>query len=213
MSITTVLFDLDGTLIDTRDLILKSFAHTFSEVLQRSVPEDELLLHFGRPLVYTMQTYGPDRVDLLLSTYREFNRTHHDELTKEFPQVCATLTELKQRGYRLGIVTSKIRNVALMGLKLFELDGLMDILVFEDDTEKHKPEPEPVLKALEIGGIEPGEAIYVGDSPYDLLCGQRAGVKTAAALWTSYAHDELLKLKPDFVLNTISDLLEYLPQR
>ncbi len=213
MCITTVLFDLDGTLIDTRDLILKSFAHTFEQVLQKSVPEDELLLHFGRPLHYTMQTYAPDRVDELLQTYREFNRTNHDELTKEFPLVRATLAELKKRGYRLGIVTSKIRRVAVMGLKLFELDGLMDILVFEEDTEKHKPEPEPVLRALELASIEPSEAVYVGDSPYDILCGQRAGVKTAAALWTSYAHEDLLSLKPDYALEGIGDLLKHLPQR
>ncbi len=213
MSITTVLFDLDGTLIDTRDLILKSFAHTFEQVLQKSIPEDELLLHFGRPLVYTMQTYGPDRTTELLQTYREFNHSHHDELTKEFPMVRATLAELKQRGYRLGIVTSKIRRVAVMGLKLFDLDGLMEILVFEEDTEKHKPEPEPVLKALELARVEPTEALYVGDSPYDILCGQRAGVKTAAALWTSYAHEKLLKLKPDYALESITDLLEHLPPR
>lgn len=117
------------------------------------------------------------------------------------------MAELKARGYLIGVVSSKGRELGRRGLQLCSLDSLLDVTVFLEDTQHHKPRPEPVLKALESLDAQPALAAYVGDSRHDLIAGRRAGVKTVAAMWGPCPREALEQEHPDFIAESMSDLL------
>lgn len=210
MTIKGILFDLDGTLINTNKLIIETFQYTYKNILGLDVSREEIVENFGEPLIDTLAKYGPDQVELLLKTYREYNFKRHDELTTIFPSVKDTLILLKEKGYLLGVVTSKKNTAAKKGLDLFELTPYIDCLVGYDDTKDHKPHPAPIMKALTDLALDPHQALMVGDSHYDLLCGKNAQTKTALVKYTEHSLEKLLALKPDYVLNELKDLLYFL---
>ncbi|HWO00371.1 MAG TPA: HAD hydrolase-like protein [Blastocatellia bacterium] len=212
----TILFDLDGTLIDTTSLILACFEHSWRTVAGRSHDREELIGTFGMPLnqaVSSLASEGDlaldsDQAERLLLAYRSFNLANHDSMVREFPGVRQAMAELKERGYLVGVVTSKGREIGRRGLELCSLSCFLDVAVFLEDTDHHKPRPEPLLKALELLGARAGLAAYVGDSPYDLIAGRAAGMRTVAALWGPAARESLEQEHPDFKAESISDLLE-----
>jgi pyrophosphatase PpaX len=206
--IKCVLFDLDGTLINTNDLVIASFKHTVRKHLNKEIAEEELYCYFGEPLIDIMHKLDPDQADQMVKTYREFNLNRHDELTTPFPGAADMLADLNRRGFRLGVVTSKIRHMAERGLRLFGLDRWMDVLVGFEDTEYHKPHPEPINIALDRLDTRPGEVLMVGDSPFDLECARNAGVMSAAVKWSVHPKERLLSCKPDLFLNSFYELPE-----
>ncbi|MCC3355996.1 pyrophosphatase PpaX [Bacillus sp. REN16] len=208
MAINTLLFDLDGTLIDTNELILQSFLHTFETYFpERSFTREEILPFNGPTLHESFSSVDPDRAEEMIAEYRKFNHDKHDELVTEFPGVFDTIKTLKEKGYKIGIVTTKIRNTVNMGLKLTKLDQFFDVVVTLDEVKKPKPDAEPVLLALKLLGSTPEEAIMVGDNYQDIVAGQNAGTKTAGVAWSHKGKDFLLEYKPDFMLENMSDLL------
>jgi pyrophosphatase PpaX len=220
-----VLFDLDGTLIDTTELIFQSYQHALMEVVKREVSTEALLLGYGQPL-YAAFTVILDHigaateldqrrelVDRLIATYRAFNVVRHDSLARAFPGVGRTLAELGQRGYALGLVTSKTRSIAEKGLRLIGASDTFQVAAYQDDTERHKPHPDPLLLALDRFGLRDraDQVLYVGDSVHDLRAGRAAGVRTAAALWGPFPPESLHALAPDHALASIEELLELCP--
>jgi pyrophosphatase PpaX len=205
--IKAVLFDLDGTLIDTNDLIIKSFQHTLKKHLNRNVSSSEIVMHFGEPLLTSLERYDKDNADILIQTYRAYNESIHDELTKEIVGVKETLRELKTLGVKVGIVTSKRRALAERGLKLFNLHGLMEVIITPEDTTKHKPDAEPVLKACELLEVLPEEALMVGDSHYDILCGKNAGAKSCLVKYTALPVDKIMEHNPEYAIDEIKNIL------
>ncbi|MFZ5817009.1 MAG: pyrophosphatase PpaX [Bacillota bacterium] len=182
---SVLLFDLDGTLIDTNHLIVTSFQHVFREHLKREVAAEEIYPFFGEPLPRTMARYAPERAEELVERYRAYNISQHDLLVRPFPGVPEALTALQAAGLRLGVVTSKRTELAQRGLRVCGLERFFATLVGMDATEKHKPDPEPVLEALRRMGEEPGpHVLMVGDSIYDIQCGRNAGCATAGVGWT-----------------------------
>jgi pyrophosphatase PpaX len=206
--IKAVLFDLDGTLIDTNDLIIQSFKHTYRKHLNIDVPDSEIVMHFGEPLLATLARYDEANADILIQTYRAHNEADHDELTKEILGVKETLRELKTLGIKIGVVTSKRRELAIRGLELFNLHELMEVIITPEDTVKHKPEAEPVLKACELLKILPKEALMVGDSHYDILCGKNAGSKSCLVKYTALPVDKIMKHNPEYAVEEIKDILK-----
>lgn len=206
--IKCVLFDLDGTLINTNQLVVASFKHTVRKHLNRDIAEQDLYRHFGEPLIDIMRQLCPEQAGEMVKTYREFNLINHDELTKPFPGAAETLANLERRGVRMGVVTSKIRQMADRGLRLFGLDRWMEVLVGFEDTEEHKPHPAPIQAAMELMAFRPGEVLMVGDSPFDLECARNAGVLSAAVKWSVHPLEKLLTYKPDIVLNSFPELPE-----
>ncbi len=207
MKFKGILFDLDGTLIDTSNLIIRSFQHTFTRHYGRPLTAAEVYAFFGKPLKAAMEHYGPDKVDELINTYREFNLAHHDQLTTGFAGVPETIRKIYNAGILMAIVTSKSRGTALRGLRLFHMDQCFAAVIGHEECRKHKPDPEPVYKALAAIKLAPADCLMVGDSPFDLASARAAGVKTAAVRWTQIAWDNLLAEQPDYILNTIEDLL------
>jgi pyrophosphatase PpaX len=211
-----ILFDLDGTLIDTTELILASFAWTFDHHLPGRLPARDALVHtFGRSLRAVLRelasAQGEADPDVLagqmLASYREFQLEQHDALIKPFPGVAEMLRAL-QPGHRLGLVTSKREGFARRGLRLFGLDELFEVAVFHDDTTRHKPEPEPLLLAAARAAVPPGEVVYVGDSIHDVAAGRAARMRTVSVLWGPFERSTLERAGPDHIVETPEDLLQ-----
>jgi len=206
----TILFDLDGTLIDSIELILNSARYAF-EKLERTAPSDtEWLAGVGIPLFTMFGRYARDKDDCaaLIAAYREYQLANHDRLTRCYQNVAHTVTALKARGHEIGIVTSKSEALALRALALFGLARHMDTIVGCDASTRHKPDPEPVRIALNRLGCSPNEAIFVGDSVHDIIAGNAAGVATVAATWGAFKRPDLESASPSLFLDDISGLLE-----
>lgn len=208
-SFDTFLFDLDGTLIDSLELILRSYRHTAERHL-RMGPVDDLFWkkELGTPLRRQFRALTTDEVlvETMVTTYVEFNHLHHDTLLREFPGVLEAVRALKDRGADLGIVTSKKRAGTLRGLTRCRLEGLFEVVVAADDVERHKPDPFPVARAVELLGARLERTVFIGDSPHDMAAGKAAGVATAAALWGPFLREELEPQRPDFWLAAPADI-------
>jgi pyrophosphatase PpaX len=214
MELRYLLFDLDGTLIDTTDLILSCYRSSVSRLVETPPTDEDILKGFGTPLTRQLHRLYPtlrDRLDELTVMWRASQEELHDQLIKPFPSTERVLGELHRRGYPLGIVTSKERTTAERGMALYGIDRLVNVVVSMDDTINHKPHPEPLLRAMDLMGASPEETIYVGDSVHDMQAGRAAGVRVAAALWGPFAREPLLEFGPDFLLKSLDGLLDLCP--
>lgn len=206
--IGTVLFDLDGTLIDSIELILASYRHTMRAHGFGEVPDAEWMRGVGTPLRVQLSRWAesPEAMDALVATYREYNLSNHDRMVTAFPGVREIVTGIRARGLRTGVVTSKNREGTLRGLTLAGLAEAIEILVCADDVEHPKPHPEPVERAVAALGADPRATIFVGDSIHDLVSGRAAGVLTGAVLWGPFTREQLAPAEPDYWLAEPSDL-------
>ncbi|MDP6538565.1 MAG: HAD-IA family hydrolase [Planctomycetota bacterium] len=196
---TTILFDLDGTLIDSVDLILASYRHTLRVHRSVDLPPEHFRPGLGRPLLEQLGSVTSDEAELaaMVETYRAHNHEHHDGAVRAYPGVVSALGALTRSGVALGIVTSKNAATAWRGLECCGLAEHFAVLVGSDDVERHKPDPAPVLAAVERLASARERTVFVGDSPQDLRAGRRAGVRTAAAAWGPFAPAELEAEGPD----------------
>lgn len=194
-----VLFDLDGTLIDSVELILSSYRHTLQVHRGEIPPDDVWLAGLGTPLWVQFRhfTDDPAEIDAMIATYREHNLAHHDAMVRPYPGVKEAVRTLRDRA-RLALVTSKLRSGALRGLDRVGMGDWFEVVVAADDVERTKPDPEPVLRALEALGAPAARAVFVGDSPHDLVAGRAAGVRTAAVLWGPFPRRQLAEARPDY---------------
>ena len=207
-SIKGVLFDLDGTLIDSHDLILASFRYATREVLRKDIPDEVLMQKVGQPLTVQMWDFTSDAAvhDELLRVYREHNARVHDELIRSFPGVREALCALRDARVPMGVVTSKMHEAAQQGLEACGLAEFFPILVAPDDWPEYKPEPGPVLYGCKLLSLPASTCLYVGDSPFDMQAGNAAGCMTAAATWGMFSADELLAERPDYRCESIGDV-------
>ncbi|MCP3028148.1 pyrophosphatase PpaX [Halobacillus sp. A5] len=210
MSINTILFDLDGTLIDTNELIISSFTHTVGQYAERPYSREEILDFIGPPLRESLAVVNAERVEEMVLTYREHNITNHDHFVRAYDGVVETIKELKARGYQLGIVTTKMRHTVQMGLDLTGLNDLFEVVVTLDDVQNAKPHPEPIIKALQQLNGKPEDTLMVGDNTHDIEAGKNAGTHTAGVAWTIKGRQVLDDLNPDYMLNEMNDLLDVL---
>jgi pyrophosphatase PpaX len=206
------LFDFDGTLVDTTDLIYQSMRHATGEVLGREISRDVLMANVGQPLPRQMELLSAEHAEALLDSYRLHNEENHDALIKEFPGVEESLARLKAAGVRVGVVTSKRRFSVDMALKNFPgLGDVVDQWVTMEDTTEHKPRPEPLLKGLELLGNVPREqAAYVGDSPFDVTAAKAAGVESVAVSWGAFSEAALHAAEPDHLVPDLDAAVDVL---
>ncbi|MDQ3698155.1 MAG: HAD-IA family hydrolase [Gemmatimonadota bacterium] len=203
-----VLFDLDGTLIDSIELLLSSFRYAFATAVGRVPPDEAWIAGIGMPLVTQMRMLAEREADVepLVVAYRSYQREHHDRLLREFEGARETLALLLERGHPMALVTSKIVELAVRALDFTGLSKYLDVIVGCDTCARHKPDPEPVLIAVERLGYTTSEAVFVGDSPHDIAAGNAAGVATIAALWGPFDRQTLEKAAPHHRIERITDL-------
>jgi pyrophosphatase PpaX len=208
MRFPVVLFDLDGTVIDSGAIILASMRYAAREVLGVEVPDEQLMAAVGGPgLEAQMQALSPDRADELVTVYRAHNEPLHDELV-----CCAgmdeVLVQLKDEGRRLGIVTAKRRQTVELAFARIPIEHLFETVVGGDETKKHKPDPEPLLLALERLGAAPDDAVYVGDAPFDVKAAKAAGLYSVGVSWGGiHGRERLEAEEPDALVDTTEELL------
>ena len=206
------LFDFDGTLVDTTDLIYQSMRHAAGEVLGREFSRAVLMANVGQPLPRQMELLSAEHAEALLNSYRLHNEENHDALIKEFPGVEEALARLRWAGVQVAVVTSKRRFSVDMALKNFPgLGEVVDQWVTMEDTNEHKPRPEPLHKGLELlGNVPTEEATYVGDSPFDVAAAKAARVKSIAVSWGAFSEEALRAAGPDHLVPDLDAAVDVL---
>ncbi len=212
-SIDTVLFDFDGTVMNTNDVILRSWQHTFRTLRGREEDPQVILRTFGEPLETTMAKFFPEMpVEESIRVYRSYHYDNFGELISVFPGMKELIEEVSARGFKLGLVTSRLYNTTMQGLEKYGLKDYFDAIVTANDTSKHKPDPEPVDITLNKLGSAPERAIMLGDTLFDLLCAKNAGVKSVLVSWSlalgGKTKEELGDAAPDYILQKPADLLD-----
>ena len=182
--INTILWDFDGTLLNTNDVILESWQHTYEHYYGKRMPVEHITKCFGEPLLVTMAREFPDVPPKdSAEVYREYQKDIAYTWAKSIPGVFELVEYLRSKGYKQCIVTSRTTESTLRYLDLFGKKDLFDGMVTCDDTEKHKPEPEPILLGLEKMNSAKGEALMIGDGVFDIKCANNAGVKSVLVGW------------------------------
>jgi pyrophosphatase PpaX len=206
-TLQAVLFDLDGTLIDSIDHIVGCWQYTVRTCLGREIAREEVLPTIGRHLLSCFEEIAPGRSEEMYQVYRDYEYGAHDQRIKLVPGTRETLEALKALGVPVGVVTSKGLEVATRGLGLFDLGGYFDTLVTREDTQRHKPHPDPLLVGAQRLGVSPERTIYVGDSSVDVLAGKAAGMVTAWVAWGADKPGSVDGVQPDYVLTDLSEVV------
>ena len=211
--INTILFDFDGTIMDTYEVIISSWQHTFRTFEGKERPESEIIPTLGEPLELTVARLFPNfNLAEVLEVYRDYHIKNFKTNINLFPGMKGLLARLKEKGYKLGLVTSRLPVTTAQGLEKYELSEYFDAIVTVTDTKKHKPDPEPINLALEKLGSTPGESIMVGDTKPDILCAKNAGVKSVLVGWAiAFPKEERAgEYAPDYVIESAEDLFDIL---
>jgi pyrophosphatase PpaX len=212
-NINTILFDFDGTIMDTNQVIINSWQHTFRTLTGAERPVEDIVATFGEILHDTTARFFPNvPVEDAVEVYRSYHRANFGPMISVFPGVRDLLAELKKRAYSLAVVTSRLPATTAEGLEKYRLTEYFDLIVTCDDCKKFKPDPEPVLVALERLGKKPEEALMVGDTRNDILCARGAGVKSVLVGWTAAIpeRERTGPDAPDYFIERADDLLDIL---
>ncbi len=209
MKTSVVLFDLDGTLANSLPFIRKTYRVVFG-LLGLPWADGEVMRWIGRPIKDIAEYFAKGREKEFLELYKYHYDLEHDRHVRLFPGTLEMLEGLRQKGLRLGIVTSKGREGTRRTVELTGLNRYLDILVTAQDVSRHKPFPDPINKALSLLRVCAQEAVYVGDSRFDIQAGRKAGTVTLGVTWGMSTREELSALEPDGLLETWDDLQRYL---
>ncbi|BCR35165.1 HAD-IA family hydrolase [Mariniplasma anaerobium] len=204
----TILFDLDGTLIQTPTIILEAFKQTFETHLKEvELSEKELSNFLGQTLWQTFEFYTDDKdlVNEMIDHYRNVSNMMIEEGLKAYPNAKKTILYLKNQGCKIGVVTSKLKDVATYHLKLTNLFEDVDLIVGYDDVKNHKPNPDPLLKAIELLNVKKEDTLYVGDHENDIKAAKKAGIESCAVTYSSRLHEMLLE-QPEYVIDNLDNL-------
>ena len=204
----TILFDLDGTLIQSPKIILEAFRQTFAIHLKDVQLDDSELSNFlGQTLWQTFKAYTKDSVliDKLVNEYRKVSNAMIEEGLEAYPNAKETIKYLKSKGCKIGIVTSKLNDVASYHLKLTDLFEDIDLLIGFDDCQNHKPHPDPLLKAIELLKSTKEDTIYIGDHENDIKAAKNAGIVSCAVTYSNRLK-EMLNEQPEYVIDDLDNL-------
>ncbi len=207
----TILLDFDGTLANTNGLVLESWQHVYRVLTGREAEEEALKATFGEPLAVSMAKLFPDTpVETAIDIYRGHQKDIYEEMIEPFPGMVELIKELKARGLKVAVTTSRMRNTTMIGLNKFGVAEYLDAVITCDDCTRHKPDPEPVLITLERLGARAEEALMVGDSMFDIKCAHNAGVRAVLVGWAEAVTnaDPEGPDAPDYFMEKAEDLLK-----
>lgn len=207
-NIKCAIFDNDGTIADTRALILPSMRHTTQTVLGKVYPDEVYASQVGIPLVDQVVKYtdDPDLQKEMMQVYRDYNEEHHDSLIRKFDGCYDALKSMANAGVTLAVATSKLRTLCSRGLKILGIDELMTIVVGAEDTERHKPHGDPIVFTVNKLGFDLSECAYVGDAPFDMQAAKDAGVTAIGVTWGFFSEDILVGEHADYICHNFDEL-------
>lgn len=207
-----VIFDLDGTLIDTVALIRESHRHAVTTVLGKDLSDRELVAHVGRPLIEQMRVFSREHADELFNVYRTWNHANTAAMIRTYDGIDAMLDELDRTGRRTAVVTSKSRDAVELAFDAIpSMRDRFDVVICSEDTPRHKPSADPILHALKrVGAAASPNACYVGDAPYDLQAARAAGISSIAVTWGFFEAPVLAAENPDAIADRPIELQEIL---
>lgn len=206
----TVLFDLDGTLADTIPLIVASYQHAFRTVTGEEVDEGRARAWIGRPLLDALLEESPEHGHELDRVYREWNLANTARLIRRYDGVPGMLRRLRGAGVVTGVVTSKRHETARLALEAVGADALVDVVAALEDTDRHKPEPQPLLHGAAVLGADPRACVYVGDAVVDVVAARAAGMEAVAVTWGAGEADALAAAGPVATVDSVPELLDVL---
>ncbi|EWT02659.1 HAD family hydrolase [Intrasporangium oryzae NRRL B-24470] len=200
-------FDLDGTLADTIHLIVESYQYAFRTVLGQEEDPEVIRSWIGRPLIEAFREHSPEHADELYTTYLRWNTENTERLIRDYAGVRDVLADLRDAGALVAVATSKRRESARQAMDILGLTELVPVVVTMEDTTAHKPDPTPLLLALQrLGQSDPSRAVYVGDAVVDVLAGKAAGMATVAVTWGAGVAESLSAVRPDAVAKSADEL-------
>ncbi len=211
MSLKAVLFDFDGTVVDSSRIVIDSWQHTYRTLRGEEGDERTIKRTFGETLMDAMEAAFPEvPPHVSAGIYRDYQLAQPDHHWTLFPGMREMIQELKDRGYLVAIITSRLRDTTWKVLEYFDMGELFDAVVTCNDTDSHKPDPEPALIGMEKLGVSPEECIFVGDSRLDIGCGHNAGMPAVLVSWTVSVEeaDKVGIFKPDYEMEKAEDLLD-----
>jgi len=211
MKIKAVMIDFDGTLANTNEVIIKSFQHTYRTFLGREEDVDKIKASFGEPLRITMgKVFGKEYEDEAVNVYRSFQNGRFGNLIEVFPGMDSLVKKLKKSGYKVAVVTSRMKQSALDGLEKFGLTGELDVITTINDITRHKPDPESINVTLKALGVGPDEAVMIGDSRFDILCAQNADCRSILVDWSVMGAEERANIKADYIGQNAEDIFNWI---
>lgn len=208
MKINTILFDLDGTVLNTIDVVVQSFQYAYKTITGKEKTRDDILKFYGEPLAVTLEREVDIPVEEAIKIYREFHYKNFEECISLFEGIDLVIKQLFEKGYKLGIVTSRLRYTTMKALNKYGLEKYFKSIITADDCTLHKPYPEPITKALKELNAQPEEALMIGDSLFDIQGAKNSNVKSAVVSWTTLPKETYMNEKPDYVINKAEDILK-----
>ncbi len=206
MRIDTVLFDLDGTLVDSIPLIRSTFKRVFEEM---NIPwgNDDVMSWVGRSLKDTGTHFvGEEREPEFFKLYQHYYALEHDSHTRCYPGTVEMLERLKKQGFTLGVVTSKSTAVAQRSIDYLKLNQYISLLIGAQDVTRHKPQPDPILAALKKLNRQPEQTVYIGDTPFDIMAAKGAKTKSIGVTWGIADRKTMENHRPDAIIDNWDEL-------
>lgn len=204
------IFDIDGTLASTNELIFKSFNHITQKYLSRLYTDKEIISLFGPPEDVILKQLFTENLEEASRDYYTFYQENHKNYTSIFSGMDYIISSIKESERTLGIFTGKGRRTSEITLRELALLNYFDLIVTGDDVKNHKPHPEGIINFLEKFNFNPPEVLMIGDSPSDISAAKEAGVYSAALLWDCYAKDEIRKFNADYYFDTLNEFEEFI---
>lgn len=205
-----IIFDIDGTLASTHQLIFASFNHISQKFFNKKMTNDEILAMFGPTEDVILKAWMKGDYNEARKAYYDFYESRHDDLADIFPGLIEIIDNIKSKNVVMGIFTGKGKSSSIITLKAFGIENNFDLIITGDDVLEHKPSPEGINKFLEKFKLDKQKVLMVGDAHVDVLASRGSGVKCASVLWDSYHKDEVLKLNPDYIFYTVKDFADFI---
>ncbi len=200
-----IIFDIDGTLAATHDLIFASFNHVAEKYLHKHLTTEEIVALFGPTEDAILKDWMKEHYDSARDDYYNFYEAQHNEMAQIFPGLYDTIELIKSKNIPLGIFTGKGKDSSLITLKAIDLLKYFDLIITGDDVEEHKPSPEGIHKFLDTYKLEPSRVLMIGDAVFDVIAAREAGVQSALVLWDDYSRSKYSDVDADYVFRSVNE--------